>query len=264
MPYRKQKTKLMIKIFTIVLSTILIYNSASAQRIGNRPDTTRQRIPVNALQNKYVKRDIGTLNQDSLIKIKLVELAMTNSSIEILDANIRNAATDLKLAKNSWLGSVSAGANINEFVIQNNPGASLFPKYNLGVAIPFDIVAKTKRNRKVGEENLYITEKIKEGKMASLRIDILIRYESYKEKKEQVRLQQISMDNDYQGYLSAQKDYAEGTILLDVMNKSYQNYVGEQAKLVTRQYDLAVAKLQLEEYIGISLEAAIQSALEIK
>lgn len=257
----------MIKILTILLVTVLIHGGLVAQRIGNRPDSTRKRVPVNpALQSKYVKKviDPATINQDSIIKIKLVELAMHNSSIDILDANIRNAETDLTQAKSSWLSSVSLGANINEFVIQGSPGASLFPKYNLGVAIPFDIVARTKRNKKVGEENVYITQKVKEGKVQALKTEILIRYESYKEKKEQVRLQKISMDNDYQAYLSAQIDFANGNILLDVMNKVYQNYIGEQAKLVTRERDLNVAILQLEEYIGMSLDAAIQAALETK
>lgn len=252
----------------MILMLAGIESTVTAQRIGNRPDSLRKRVPMNpALQGKFVKKepiDYSKLNQDSLIKIKMVELAMANSSIDILDANIRIAETDLTQAKSSWLSSVSLGANINEFVIQGSPGASLFPKYNLGVAIPFDIVARTKRNRKVGEENVYINQKIKEGKVQSLKTEILIRYESYKEKKEQVRLQKISMDNDYQAYLSAQKDFADGNMLLDVMNKIYQNYVGEQAKLVTREKDYNVAVLQLEEYIGVPVDDAIQAALQIK
>ncbi len=243
-----------------------------SQRVGQRPDTIRKRLPAAAPERRMPvnnlevmqKIDVSKLNQDSIIREKLVSLVSKNPGISIADANIAIAGYDLDRARKSWMSSINAGANINEFVIRNSAAASFFPKYNLGVTIPFDILSKTKRERKVAEQNIEIANYMKQDKMQSLKTEVLIRYENYKEKKELVRLQITVIDNDLQAYEAAQKNYADGRIEIEIMNKAYQSYVNEQAKLISKQRDLSVAILQVEELIGIPLQQAIQDALLFK
>ncbi len=262
----------MTRLLIIVLATLALPAALYSQRVGQRPDSLRKRMPVNTpAQNIPVnslevlqKVDVSKLNQDSLIREKLVSLVMNNPNIKIADANIAIAGIEYERAKKSWLSSINAGANINEFVIRNSAAASFFPKYNLGISIPFDILSRTKRERKVAEQNIDIAGYMKQDKIQALKTEVLIRYENYKEKKELVRLQIIVIDDNLQAYQVAQKNYADGKIELEVMTRAYQSYINEQAKQVSKERDLNVSVLQLEELIGVPLDKAIQDALLLK
>jgi outer membrane protein TolC len=229
-----------------------------SQRIPQVPDSVRKKYQLNnprQVANKTV--DLSSLNQDSLIKIKLVQLASNNPVIIAADANIRIAGFELDKARNSWLSSVSAGANINEFVINNSPAANFFPKYNLGLTIPLNIISKTKSEKNIASQNIIINTENKKERLRMMKTMVLSLYEEYKEKKELVRLQKIAMDDDYQAYLAAQKNYADGNIELEDMNRIYKSYIGEQGKLITKDKELNIAIIQLEELINMPLEMAL-------
>jgi outer membrane protein TolC len=178
--------------------------------------------------------------------------------LSVADANIRISELELKRAKSSWLSSFNAGANINEFVINNSPAANFFPKYNLGIGIPFNIIAKAKSEKKIAAQNVIINNEYKKEKIQSMRTLVFSLYEEYKEKKELLRLQKISMDDDYQAYLAAQKNYADGNIELDEMKRIYKTYVSQQSLLVTREKELNIATIQIESLINMPLEIALQ------
>lgn len=254
----------MNKFFSTLLIILIIQGYASAQTIARVPDSIRKKYQANdARQAKSKVIDLSTLDQDSLIREKLVELAQKNTGLVEADASVRIAEANLALAKSAWLSSVTAGANINEFVVNSSPLANFFPKYNLGIAVPFDIVARSKREKKVARENLLISQQNKQEKIQLLKAEVLIRYETYKERKEQVLIQKNSLEYDYSGYLAAQKAYADGDVKLEEMDKAYQNYLGEKQKLVSKELDLKIATIQLEQLIGIPLAAAIEQALKL-
>ncbi len=232
--------------------------TVSAQRIPQVPDSVRKKYRLNNPRPAAVKAlDLSALNQDSLIKVKLVQLAYDNPAFAVADANIRIAELEQKRANYSWLSSLNAGANINEFVINNSPAASFFPKYNLGISIPFNIISKSKAEKKIAAQNLIINNENKKEKLQVMKTVVLSLYENYKEKKELLRLQKIGMDDDYQAYLAAQKNYADGSIELDEMNRIYKSYVSEQGKLITKEKELNIAVIQLEELIDMPLQAAL-------
>ncbi len=208
--------------------------------------------------NAQISKDNLLLNQDSLLKEKLVQLAMQNPEINIATANINIAEYDLRKSKSAWLGALSATGNANEFVITNKNEASFFPKYNFGVSIPFDIFSKARNAKKVAEQNLVIGYNMKKSKEQMIRAEVLTRFENYREKKELMRLQKIYMDANYQDYLAAQTSVANGSMKLDEMNRIYQAYVNEQSKLVTKERDYNVSVIQLEEIIGVPLSVAMR------
>ncbi len=237
-------------------------NDTLAQRIQQVPDSIRKKYEVRQQERKAQQKapviDYSTLNQDSLIRLKLVKLAMNNPNINIADANIRISEADLKRAKLAWLNSVVVGANINEFVVQNSAAASFFPKYNVGASVPLDIFSRTKREKKVARENILINNELKKDKENFLKAEVLMRYENYKEKREVVILQKSYMEYDFSAYEAAQKAYSEGDMTLEDMNKTHQIYLTEKSKLVTRERDLNIAIIQLEELIGVPVSEAMQ------
>jgi len=232
---------------------LAMYNS-QAQTISRIPDSARNRM----------ERDMWDRNEKKLeadeewVKNKLVSLALKNPLLAQAEANVQIANINRKKANSTLLGAVSAGANINEFVFNNSAAANFFPKYNIGLSIPLDLFAKNKTTKQVADQNILLADAIKAQQTNYIKADVLARYENYKEKKELVELQKISMENDLIAYQSAQKDYAEGTLKLVEMNKFYQSYINAKAYLISREKDLNVAVIQLEEIIGVPLNEALE------
>lgn len=225
--------------------------AACAQRIQQVPDSLRKKPEAT---KPVVER---ARNNEQEIKDRLVRLAQKNPAFTADDAAIEIAVLNRQKANSSWLSSVTLGGNINEFVVNNTPAANFYPKYNLGVLVPLDIYSRNKNERKVGDQNIIIANAAKEQRLNEIKAETLIRYENYKEQKELVNLEKVSVDNNYSDYLAAQNNYADGTITVDVLNKIYGGYVLEQFKLVTLKKQLNVAIIQLEEIIGVSLSQAL-------
>ena len=228
---------------------IFLAEASSAQRIQQVPDSLRK-TPEIPLQTQVA-------DNEQEIKNRLVRLALKNPAFTSDDAAIEIAVLNRKKANSSWLNSVSIGGNINEFVINNSPAGNFYPKYNLGVLVPLDIYSRNKNERKVGDQNIIIANAVKDQRMNEIKAETLIRYENYKEQKELVNLEKVSVDNNYSDYLAAQTNYADGSVTVDVLNKIYQGYVLEQFKLVTLKKQLNIAIIQLEEIIGIPLSKAL-------
>lgn len=226
---------------------------ALAQRIQQVPDSLRKKPEASRpAPEKPAEND-----QD--IKNRLVRLALQNPAFTADDAAIEIAVLNRKKANSSWLSSISLGGNINEFVVNNTPAANFYPKYNFGVLVPLDIYSRNKNERKVGDQNIIIAQAAKDQRTNEIKAETLIRYENFKEQRELVNLEKVSVDNNYSDYLAAQDSYADGTITVDILNKIYQGYVLEQFKLVTLRKQLNVSVIQLEEIIGTSLSKAIPS-----
>ncbi len=245
-------------ILTAILALFFCTDSFS-QRIPQVPDSIRKNYKeaqaIEAAQNKI---DYSRLNQDSAIKVKLVKLAMANPMMEVAAANQRIAEAQLANAKTSFLSSFNAGANVNEFVIQGSAAASFFPKYNVGVSVPFDVFTRLKRDKTVARENIVISNEMQKERSNIVKAQVLIAYETYKEKKEMVFLQKSSIEYDFSAYEAAQANYTAGDVTMEDMNKMHQIYLNERAKLVSKEKELNIATIELEQLIGVPLSQALK------
>lgn len=236
---------------------LLISTSVNAQSLGRVPDSVRNRIEADRRGDLPPAAPVSGTVGDEEIKARLVKLAMKNPAITIAEANMSIAEASQEKAKTSWLSYINAGANINEFVVQGSPAASFFPKYNVGVSIPFDIVARHKLAKRTADETYTMNAAIKRQQEMALKAEVLTRYETYKEKRELVQVQKISVDSDLTSYEAGQQAYADGDITLTDMNKLYQSYTLEKGKLVSAEKDLNIAIIRLEELIGVPLVSVI-------
>lgn len=198
---------------------------------------------------------LRVLRTDSLIRIKLVELALENPLLAESDARINGAQAELKKAKASWLSSIVVSGNINELVVNNStinglPASTLFPKYNAGINIPFSVFDGSPR--KVAEQKIKEQEAQKEVRKRAIVRDVLIKYENLKEKQELYELQKQITDGQYSTYQQKQSDYAGG-IITDIkeVNKEYESWVDHKSKQRTKAKDLAVAEIELQEIVGM-------------
>ena len=155
------------------------------------------------------------------------------------------------------LSSISLGANANEFVINNSPQANFFPKYNLGVAIPLDLLARNKAEKQTANQMITINTAEKAIIEKNIRAKVLILYETYKEKKQIVELQKMGMEDDIAAYEKAQQDYAENIITLEDVSKIYKASVTEKSILATKQKEFNISIIELESAIGVPLSKAL-------
>lgn len=249
--------------FTLLSLFLLLSVSAFCQVIDQVPDTL---IKKNEQRKEKVAQTVQqgsehNLTADEVIQDKLVTLALQNPQFAIDDANVRIAEYTRRKAASSWLSIVAVGTNINEFVIANSPVANFYPKYNIGLSIPFDIFSKVGNDTKIARQSKIIAQSIKLLNQSEIRLKVLTLYEDFKEKSELVTLQKLSVENNLADYQAAQKDFENNRIAIDQMNQVYQRYMSERFKLVTIKRDRRVAVFSLEEAIGMSLEKAVPGIL---
>ena len=255
----------MKKVLLFATAFFLTSLFCGAQRIQQVPDSIRKKYKVRQLEEKaeemaQVKEnkrkviDFTSYDNDSLLNLKLIEYALAhNPEIAVSDVNTEVSKAELKYAKKSWMNAISANGNVNEFVVNSSAAASFFPKYNFGVAVPFDIFSRLKKDKAIAKGNIEINKYNKQTKINMVREEVQLRFEAYKEMKEVMMLQQESLEYDLTANEAAKKSYADGEITLEEMNKAYQVYLQEKSKLVSKRRNYKAAKISLEQYIGYGI-----------
>ncbi len=193
------------------------------------------------------------------IRERLIQLAMQNPAYEMVDRASLIATYQIKIAKSAYLGLFSAQGNINEFTISKPTynGTQIpyyYPRYNLALNIPFDIFTRTTNNVKIARENYYITTAAKNQKFREIKADVLTRYENYLLARQLVELQGKVTQGEYATLKRAESDFSENLIKLDEVERVQKSYINEQAKSLTLQRDLNLAKIEIEKIIGVPIE----------
>lgn len=243
---------------------ILFANNITGQSLGKMPDSVRRLVDeYNSVTgkntiNKKLKKVVPGSEDD--IKEKLIDLVLRNTQIKAANANITIAEIARKKANSSLLSSVNLGGNLNEFVISNSQLALFTPKYNLGVSIPMDVFAKAKAEKKTADQVILINTAQKEQLEIFLKAKVLTQYENYKEAKAQVEFQKIAMEDDVAAYEAGQKNFKDDVISLEDLNKIYKSSISEKGFLASKQRNLNIAIIELEQTIGVKLNTIIFDA----
>lgn len=192
------------------------------------------------------------------IREKLVQLALQNPNFEIADRQVNVAKYQLHKAKGSWLNTFSATGNVNEYTINPKSApsnqATLYPKYNFSINLPFDFFTSKANEVKIARENLYIAHAEKNEKYRTVRKTVLSAYEDYLMHKEKYDLIIRMAQSEYTEYKLAEKDFADGLITPEVFKKAETAYYEQQLKKADQQRNFSVAKLELEAIIGVSID----------
>ena len=245
--------------FFFLITITFCCNLVTGQTLSKMPDSVRKIVDEYNGVGQTVKATVPpVVLSDDAIKEKLVKIALNkNPEITAADAQVKVAEIARKKANSSMLNSVNIGANANEFVINNSPQANFFPKYNLGLSVPLDLFAKNKAEKQTANQMITVNKAQREPVEKTIRARVLILYENYKETKEILQLQKMSMEDDIAAYEKAQQDYADNIITLEDVNRVYKASVNEKSILASKQKDHNIAVIQLEEAIGMPLAKAI-------
>ncbi|MDP9040665.1 MAG: TolC family protein [Bacteroidota bacterium] len=193
------------------------------------------------------------------IREKLVQLAMQNPAYEIVDHAALAASYQVKIAQSGYLGLLAAQGNINEYTVNpprynNQTIPFYYPKYNLGINIPFNVFAIVPITTKIAKEKYYIAAAEKNEKFREIRADVLTKYENYLLARQLVELQGKIVQGEYATLKRLESDFAENLIKLEEVERQQKIYINEQVRGLTLQKDLNVTKIELEKIIGVRIE----------
>lgn len=244
-----------------ILLLLFFYGNSAIAETGIKAS-----IPIKGTTNQYTISVMPflfsdtsiILNTEEDIKAKLIFLALKNAQNVAADANVRIAEIARRKANSSFLSSINMGANVNEFVVNNSPAANFFPKYNIGLYIPLDIFANTKAAKRTADELIIIGNSQKAMISDALKAKVLKQYEIYKEKKQLLELQRITTNDDIAAYEKAQKDYKDEIITIEDVNKKYGELINSRGNLVSKEKDLNISIIEIEEIIGVPLKTVLE------
>ncbi len=231
----------MKRIFLVTCSLFVLALTAKAQDVHYN-----QVIPGDTTRNKNILE-------------RLIFLAWQNNPD---NSQKYNSAESYKYAEKrqswEWLNQIAIQGNLNEFSIAgNNPYASFFPKYNIGVTIPLGIFFTapyaTKKAKADYHESL---DRINSQKM-NIRNLVTDAWETYRMYHREMTIQQQINENAYADFLSSEKKFKQGKVTLTIYNASLIKYSDILLQKIVLEKNLAVSKADLERLIGVKLERVI-------
>lgn len=204
-------------------------------------------------------RDTGAVID---IREKLVQLALQNPNYEIADRNVAIANYQLKKSKGAWLSPIAAQGNLNEFSIKppasiNGQAVNLYPRYNVGITIPFDLFSSKSNDIKVARQQLGIAQAQKNERFREIKAEVLGKYEDYILYKTKLEFQSQIVQDAESVYLQAEKDFSDGIIKQEDYNKAFKNRAQEKTILAEIVHSYNLSKIDLEKLIGVPIESVL-------
>ncbi|GAA0894030.1 hypothetical protein GCM10009122_37100 [Fulvivirga kasyanovii] len=190
---------------------------------------------------------------------KLVRLAWQNNPAnQILDYQTNISNIEVKQARWSWLDDWRVQGNLNEFTINESADvgdrAQFFPKYNVTGMIRLsyfvDIPLEVKKKK---QEVLIAKSNINQQKLA-IRAEVLTRYQTYLMNRELLKIQTEIVEDLYASLSLAEQQFKNGEITLNAYNIQQDRYNNQRVKQINAQGDFNIAKIAVEEIIGMKLE----------
>ncbi|RFS19558.1 hypothetical protein DVR12_23295 [Chitinophaga silvatica] len=191
------------------------------------------------------------------LKVRLVELAMNNPSIKLLEEKKTATNYDQTRAKAGWLNMLTAAGNLNEYTIKGNTNNNtLYPRYNFGIMVPLgnfvSIPAEVKSIKATGRS----IDQQKEGEKLNLKSAVLRAYEDYSANKQLYELQLPLLEDAYNHYKQTESKFSGGdqNTAVETVNDAYRIYNAEMVRKVNLERDVKQSKYILEAIIGTTLE----------
>jgi outer membrane protein TolC len=201
---------------------------------------------------------------------RLVQIAWQNSpDNEITRQQVIISKENEKYVRKSWLNDMQAVANFNEYTTgiaqqynqvtqkyENRFGNQFLPFLNVGIGFRFGTPSKIKYESKKAQAETNIGEqKINDVKI-KLRAKVLKAYANYKAAKEHLALQTENTEDASARYKLAEQRFKDGKMTLDDLNKITDYYNAEKSRQIDAENKFALAKIDLEELLGVTLEEA--------
>ncbi|MBV6442388.1 MAG: hypothetical protein DYG98_06840 [Haliscomenobacteraceae bacterium CHB4] len=187
----------------------------------------------------------------------LVQLAWLNQpESSIAQDEVKNAQDEAKTTRKEWMRDVQASFNINEGNLKGagEDGNVFFPRYNFGVGINLFNVASQKGKNTVAKRDIRIAEHKVNQRKLEIRAETLQRYALYKLARELYKTRTIAEQEVNANYLVIQQLYKTDEKTFEEYTTASAAYYAAQEARLKAETDVMLAKINLEEMIGIKWE----------
>jgi outer membrane protein TolC len=236
------------------LAALLFTHPASAQHVSGGHSR------IDSIPLFRGNRPTGSLNPDSLIQERLVQLALAGPEYSVSTHQINFADYNLIRAKRSWLNLLSISADYNDqtFAKTNNQLGYVYPKYFFGLTIPIGLFFTMGPDIAKERESVAIAHDNQEQLGRSIRAEVLGKYAQYKSYGYLIAVQTNVVDDEEALRKQVEKSFQGGTLTIEQYNLANKLYGEDLTKKLNLQLQQELIKIDLEKYIGVSLESVLK------
>lgn len=205
-------------------------------------------------------RPTTSLNPDSLIQERLVQLALAGPLYSESNHRIKYAEYNLIHAKRTWLNLLSVSADYNDqtFAKQNPTVGYVYPKYFFGVTIPIGLFFTMGPDIKKERENVAIAHDDQDELARSIRADVLAKYAQFKAYGNLVSIQTNVVDDEEALRRQVEKKFQDGSLTIEQYNVANKIYGEDLTKKLNLQLQHELIKIDIEKIIGVNLESVLK------
>ncbi len=237
------------------LAALLFTQPARAQHVGGsrlKTDSTA------AFRSRTFPS--SSLNPDSLIQERLVQLALTGPTYSVSSHQVKYAEYNLVRAKRTWLNLLSVSADYNDqtFAKSNPTVGYVYPKYFFGLTIPIGLFFTMGPDIKKERENVAIAHDNQDELARSIRAEVLSKYAQYKTYGSLLTVQTNVVDDEEALRKQVERKFQDNSITIDQYNLANKIYGEDLTKKLNLQLQLELLKLDIEKMIGVNLESVLK------
>ena len=195
----------------------------------------------------------------------LVQLAWLNQpESAIVQDEVKNAMDEAKNTRKEWMRDVQASFNINEGNLQGagENGNVFFPRYNFGVGMNLYNITSQKTKNNVGKRDVKIAEHRVNQRKLEIRAETLQRFALYKLSRELFKTRTLAEQEANANYLVIQQLYKSDEKTFEEYTTASAAYFAAQEARLKANTDVMLAKISLEEMIGVKWEQVQHPAKE--
>ena len=190
-----------------------------------------------------------------------IALENANNGVSVQEANTKASEYNYRAQKTAWIDNFRASGNINSFnnsrINDQSVGQAFYPRYNVGVSVPFGIfVNEPKRTKAQYYRYQADVENLKLAKQ-SLRLEVITRYYNYVRTQKLYELQEEVLQDVEFATSKTEEKFGKGEVTLDAYTAASARYNTERGQKVSLERDLMVARAELEMLLGMPLESAL-------
>lgn len=186
----------------------------------------------------------------------LVQLAwLNNPSNKIKQSELKIAQIEKKAVKWDWADDMVLSFNFNEGNVSDfAPENSFFPRYNLSLSFSLGKMIRIHPNIKIKTQKVMIAEETLNQQKLYVKNEALRRFQEYSGKVELVKIRTQIAEDMNANFLLISKKFVNGETTLADYNEAANAYNSAIENRVVAEHEARIAKLTLEEFVGVELE----------
>lgn len=188
----------------------------------------------------------------------MVQLAwLNNPESDIAKENVAIAKSEKSNARKEWMRDAQASFNLNESNLPGTTDASgnvFFPRYNMNLTLNLYNILSQKGKNQISEHRLDIANARLNKSKLEIRAEALRRWSNFRLAREIVKERTLVEQEANNTYVIVQQLYKSDEKTLEEYTTASTAYFQAREARIRAESDMELAKIALEEIIGLKWE----------